>query len=160
MTRAHYPAISRQGVDRPGAAIASSMTSMPYATGGTFFDADSHIMELPDFLHRHADNWLLDALPPLSTASGGAQGEGAARYAATKRHSAEQIAVLEQNVIGGPKAYEALGAFDPSERAYALDLLGFHAQLVFGSFALASFLHHDDMRVRYGGCRAFNRAIA
>ena len=133
---------------------------MPYATGGTFFDADSHIMELPDFLHRHADDWVLDALPPLSTASGGAQGEGAALYAATKRHSSEQIAVLEQNVIGGPKAYEALGAFDPSERAYALDLLGFHAQLVFGSFALASFLHHDDMRVRYGGCRAFNRAIA
>ena len=69
---------------------------MPYATGGTFLDADSHIMELPDFLHRHADRWLLDALPPLSTASGGAQGEGASRYAVTKRHSAEQIAVLEQ----------------------------------------------------------------
>ncbi|MEO5842118.1 MAG: amidohydrolase family protein [Acidimicrobiales bacterium] len=133
---------------------------MPYAMGGTFLDADSHIMELPDFLHRHSDSWLIDALPPLSTASGGAQGEGAARYAQSKRHSPEQIAVLEQNVIGGPKAYEALGAFDPSERAYALDLLGFHAQLVFGSFALASFLHHDDLKVRYGGCRAFNRAIA
>jgi predicted TIM-barrel fold metal-dependent hydrolase len=133
---------------------------MPYATGGTFFDADSHIMELPDFLHRHADSWLLDELPPLSTASGGAQGEGATRYAESRRHSTEQIAVLEQNVIGGPKAYEALGAFDPGERSYALDLLGFHAQLVFGSFALASFLHHDDLRVRYGGCRAFNRAIA
>jgi predicted TIM-barrel fold metal-dependent hydrolase len=133
---------------------------MPYATGGTFLDADSHIMELPDFLHRHADHWLIDELPPLSTASGGAQGEGASRYAESKRHSAEQIAVLEQNVIGGPKAYEALGAFDPTERSYALDLLGFQAQLVFGSFALASFLHHDDWRVRYGGCRAFNRAIA
>ena len=132
----------------------------PYATGGVFYDADSHIMELPDFLHRHADPWLLESLPPLSTASGGAQGEGASRYADSRRHSAEQIAVLEQNVIGGPKAYEALGAFDPGERSYALDLLGFHAQLVFGSFALASFLHADDLRVRYGGCRAFNRAIA
>ena len=133
---------------------------VPYATGGTFYDADSHIMELPDFLHRHADAWLIDSLPPLSTTSGGAQGEGVSRYAETRRHSAEQIAVLEQNVIGGPKAYEALGAFDPGERSYALDLLGFHAQLVFGSFALASFLHADDLRVRYGGCRAFNRAIA
>src|SRR4029453_3648339 len=101
---------------------------MPYATGGTFFDADSHIMELPDFLHRHADSWLIDTLPPLSTASGGAQGEGAAQYAASKRHSAAQIAVLEQNVIGGPKAEEALGAFDLSARAYAVDLLGFFAR--------------------------------
>jgi uncharacterized protein len=132
----------------------------PYATGGVFYDADSHIMELPDFLHRHADAWLVDSLPPLSTVSGGAQGEGASRYAESRRHSAEQIAVLEQNVIGGPKAYEALGAFDSGERSYALDLLGFQAQLVFGSFALASFLHAEDLRVRYGGCRAFNRAIA
>jgi predicted TIM-barrel fold metal-dependent hydrolase len=135
-------------------------THTPYATGGTFYDADSHIMELPDFLRRHADRWLVDRLPPLSTASGGAQGEGVARYAETRRHSPEQIAILEQNVIGGPKAYDALGAFDSSERSYALDLLGFDAQLVFGSFALASFLHADDPRVRYGGCRAFNRAIA
>src|SRR5256885_423466 len=28
---------------------------MSYATGRTFFDADSHIMALPDFLREHAD---------------------------------------------------------------------------------------------------------
>lgn len=28
---------------------------MPYATGRTFLDADSHLMELPDFLTANAD---------------------------------------------------------------------------------------------------------
>ena len=28
---------------------------MPYAEGRTFYDADSHIMELPDFLRDFAD---------------------------------------------------------------------------------------------------------
>jgi predicted TIM-barrel fold metal-dependent hydrolase len=135
------------------------------AQGGDFagqalLDADSHVMELPDFLTRHADRRLAAALPPITTAAAGAQGEGFDRYLADRRHTPEQVAVLEQNVMGGPKGYEALGAFDPAERSRALDLLGFQAQLVFGTFALEPFLHHADPEVRYGGCRAFNRAIA
>jgi predicted TIM-barrel fold metal-dependent hydrolase len=133
---------------------------VPYAEGHTFFDADSHIMELPDFLTRHADRRLAALLPPISTESAGGQGVGIETYAVSRRHSPEQVAVLEQNVIGGAKGYEALGAFDPEERSRALELLGFHAQLVFGTFAAEPFLHHEQLDIRYGGCRAFNRAIA
>jgi uncharacterized protein len=133
---------------------------MPYATGRVFLDADSHIMELPDFLTEFADPDIAGALPAIATEAAGAQGEGIERYATSRRHTAEQVALLEQNVIGGPKGYDALGAFDPGERSRALDLLGFHAQLVFGTFGLEPFLRHEDPDIRYGGCRAFNRAIA
>ena len=44
---------------------------MPYAEGRTFFDADSHVMELPGFLRDHADPGVREQLPELSFASGG-----------------------------------------------------------------------------------------
>ena len=138
----------------------STPASPVYASGRVFLDADSHIMELPGFIEPFADPSIRGLLPPISTEAAGAQGEGFDAYLATGAHSAEQIAELERNVIGGPKGYHALGAFDASERSRALDLLGFDAQLVFGTFALACFLHDPDLRVRYGGCRAYNRAIA
>jgi predicted TIM-barrel fold metal-dependent hydrolase len=133
---------------------------VPYAEGRIFRDADSHVMELPDFLTRHADRDLTAVLAPISTASAGGQGAGIDDYAVSRRHSAAQVAVLEQNVIGGAKGYEALGAFDPAERSRALDLLGFHSQLIFGTFAAEPFLHHERIDVRYRGSRVFNRAIA
>lgn len=117
-------------------------------------------MELPGFLEPFADPAIQPMLPPISTEVAGPQGEGFDAYVATGAHPAEQIAELERNVIGGPKGYHALGAFNPAERSRALDLLGFEAQLVFGSFALACFLHDPNPAVRYGGCRAYNRAIA
>ena len=51
---------------------------MPYAEGRTFLDADSHLMELPDFLRDHADPGLRDRLPPISFASGGKLGDALA----------------------------------------------------------------------------------
>ena len=38
---------------------------MTYATGRTFADADSHIMELPDFLIDHADPQIRDRMPKI-----------------------------------------------------------------------------------------------
>ena len=44
---------------------------MAYTEGRTCYDADSHIMELPDFLRDFADPGQRDALPELSFGSGG-----------------------------------------------------------------------------------------
>ena len=43
---------------------------MAYAQGRTFYDADSHIMELPDFLIEHADPEMKARLPSPKSASG------------------------------------------------------------------------------------------
>ena len=57
------------------------------------------------------------------------------------------------------KGWSALGAFDPTDRSRALDLLGFDAQLVFSTFAPTQFAGHD-LELLYGGARAHNRAMA
>ena len=62
--------------------------------------------------------------------------------APTKRHPAERVAELVglgDGLISGPKGYEALGAFNPSERSQALDQLGFDRQFVFSTFATGAF---------------------
>ena len=43
---------------------------MPYAQGRTFFDADSHIMELPDFLTQYADPAFRDRIPQIRAVPG------------------------------------------------------------------------------------------
>ena len=42
---------------------------MPYAQGRTFHDADSHIMERPDWIVLYADPGIRDRLRPLYVAT-------------------------------------------------------------------------------------------
>ena len=133
---------------------------MPYAEGRTFFDADSHIMELPDWLISHADPAMRDRIPSLSVSAGGPMAERLQQYAATGAHPTERVEQLLQNIIGGSKNYEALGAFNTAERSLALDALGFSAQWVFGSFSPGQVFWIGDLHVRYAACRAHNRAMA
>ena len=86
---------------------------MPYAEGRTFLDADSHIMELPDFLSSHADPKFRDRLKPLAFGPGGNLGRRLERYATARAHEPEVVVELEQNVIAGAKGYEALGCLQP-----------------------------------------------
>ncbi len=133
---------------------------MAYAEGRTFFDADSHLMELPNFLVDGADPAMRDRIPPLSVTSGGPMALRMQEYAAAGGHTAEKVAELSRDVIGGAKNYEALGAFNRGERTAALDLLGFHAQWVFSSFSPGQVLFIRDLELRYAACRAHNRSMA
>ena len=58
------------------------------------------------------------------------------------------------------KGWAALGAFDTAERSRALDLLGFHRQLVFSTFAPTQFEGDRDLDLLYGGASALTRAMA
>lgn len=133
---------------------------MAYAEGRTFFDADSHIMELPNFLHDHADPAIRDRIPELSVSAGGPMAARIQQYAAAGGHSADDVAELTKNIMTGGKNYEALGAFNRAERTHAMDLLGFDAQWVFASFSPGQVFWVRDLDVRYGACRAHNRAMA
>ncbi len=131
---------------------------MPYATGRTFHDADSHIMELGDWLPRYADPGVREKIRPLYLGGAGQLADRAVEEAARRRGDAEAARKLEADLMG-PKGWGALGAFDPHERSRALDLLGFSSQLVFSTFAATQFLG-DDPELLYGGTRAHNRAMA
>jgi predicted TIM-barrel fold metal-dependent hydrolase len=131
---------------------------MPYAEGRTYYDADSHIMELPDWLGGYVAVDMKDRIGPLQLGGAGRMAEAAVRQAETRRSDPEARAELEAGVLNA-KGWSALGAFDPAERSRALDLLGFERQLVFPTFASSQFLGHEDREVRAAGNRALNRGV-
>ena len=141
---------------------------MTYAPADrAFYDADSHIMELPDFLKKYADPNLRDEIPEVSySASIVTDEEVAVIMAQGGRHSAEHIAeqiALGDRLIEKSKEIQALGAFDAADRSRAVDMLGFKKQLVFATHSVAmpfSPSSKIEPRRRYGGARAHNRHMA
>ena len=129
-----------------------------YAGPRTILDADSHVMELADFLDEYIDPDQRDRLkrggmealrPVLERATAKAEG----------RRADPVVAADAEERLLRDKGWDALGGFDPEERSRALDLLGFGAQLVFATFASAMFAGRDVDRL-YAGSRAQNRAMA
>jgi uncharacterized protein len=130
---------------------------MTYAGPMPILDADSHVMELSDFLDTHIDPDQRDRLrrqamdgfaPLLESALAGAQA----------RRSDPAVAGRAETRLLEDKGWLALGAFDPAERSRALDLLGFEGQLVFATFASTMFAGRDVDRL-YAGSAAQNRAM-
>ena len=137
---------------------------MSYARNRTYLDADSHLMELPDFLRAHADPGIRDRMPDIDFANGGRltdDMELAARQRAHSPATVEELTALGDDLIAGPKGYQALGAFNAAERSTALDLLGFAQQFVFATFSVGvAFDPAADLDIRYGAARAHNRGMA
>ena len=137
---------------------------MAYADDRTYLDADSHLMELPEFLRSHADSGVRDRLPEIDFASGGRSADNVVEAGRTGAHSPETVAelvALGDDLIRGPKGYHALGAFNAAERTAALDLLGFDRQFVFATFSAGVVFDPKlELDVRYGAARAHNRGMA
>ena len=133
---------------------------MNYAGEQLIHDADSHLMELPDFLVAHADPADRALMPSLMEVTTGQFDPR--QHAGTKGHPPEVVARLVQQgsaITRGPKWHDALGAFNGQERTLALDLLGFKRQVVFSSFC-ALLIFEAPLEVRYKIARAHNRAMA
>ena len=131
-----------------------------------FYDADSHIMELPNFLIDYADPDVRDRLRPVSyQASLVTDEEVEAIVSNGSKHTAQHVqsqVALGDQLIAESKEIQALGAFDRDDRSVAMDMLGFKKQLVFATHSVvtpfsASAKLPDDLR--YGATRAHNRAM-
>ncbi len=134
---------------------------MTYAGEKTIYDADSHLMELPDFLSRHADATTKSLLPDLGAALTGVF--DADKYQGRESHDAEyteELAAMGDNLTRGPKWHDALGAFNGAERSRALDLLGFERQIIFSSFCARLIFAAETDDIGYGAAAAHNRAMA
>lgn len=131
---------------------------MPYAAGRTYFDADSHLMETPDWLSSYADPVIRDRLEPYL---GGKDRLAHAAMEAAHRDRGDASAEAEAEAkLMERKGWSAMGSFDPASRSKALDLLGFERQLVFSTFSVGQYESADDLDVVYGGARAHNRGMA
>lgn len=134
---------------------------MTYAGERTIYDSDSHLMELPDFLHRHADQKTRKMLPDLGAILVGTF--DAEAYAGLDRHTdeyADKLAAMGDALTKGPKWHDALGAFNGHERGRALDLLGFKRQIIFSSFCARLIFAAETNALAYGAAASHNRAMA
>ena len=132
-----------------------------------FYDADSHIMELPDFLRDYADPSIREQIPQVSYAASLVTDEEVELIVGNgNRHTAEHIEAqigLGDQLIAQSKEIQALGAFDRDDRSVALDMLGFRKQLVFATHSVATPFSPSrklSNEVRYGATRAHNRAMS
>lgn len=134
---------------------------MPYAEGRTYHDADSHVMETPDWLVAYADPGVRERLKPLFVASV-KPGEDTMIDQARRRHLDPAERERAEAEIMLRKNWSALGSFVREDRPRALDLLGFSSQLVFNTFLNPYLLEaerKDDLDFAYGLARAHNRAM-
>ena len=131
---------------------------MTYAGDRTILDADSHVLELADFLDDFLDASERHLLRRERLRGFAPILDDAIARAEARRTTPDLLARAEARLLDD-KGWFALGAFDPAERSRALDLLGFEAQLVFATFASVLYLGRDLDRL-YAGSQAQNRAMA
>jgi uncharacterized protein len=130
---------------------------MTYAGDQRILDADSHVMELADFLDAHIDDEYRDLLHRKGIEALKPVLEDAERKAELRKADPEAAAAADERLLQD-KGWNAIGAFDQAERTRALDLFGFDGQLVFATFATSMFSGRNPDRL-YGGSSAQNRAI-
>jgi len=129
-----------------------------------FYDADSHVMELPNFLRDFADPAIREEIVQVNyNASLVTDEEVVVILAQGGKHSAEHVKAqiaLGDHLIAKSKEIQALGAFDAKDRTTAMDLLGFKKQLVFPTHSVVQPFHPSSstrIDLRYGAARAVNR---
>jgi predicted TIM-barrel fold metal-dependent hydrolase len=130
---------------------------MTYAGQRTILDADSHVMELADFLDDFIDPTQRDRLRRRGMEALTPVLEDALASAEARRSDPVRAAEAEDRLLDD-KGWHAMGGFDPAERGRVLDLLGFRSQLVFATFATSMFTGKDVERL-YAGSAAQNRAM-
>ncbi len=140
--------------------LPASNARMPYAEGRAYYDADSHLMETPEWLASHADPSFRDRIPSFSLGSTGVQAHvermierGRRRAGVASERAGHEAELLTR------KSWDAYGAFDPADRRRALDALGFGRQLVFSTFAPGQSEFARDVDVSYAASRALTRGI-
>lgn len=133
---------------------------MSYAGTRRILDADSHLMELPDFLSTYADPSVRERLPSIQAAIAGVDVHSQHGRRAHPPEVVERLVARGDDLLRGPKWYDALGAFNREERSRALDLFGFERQIVFSSLTASAIFNAEDPDVAYGGARAHNRAMS
>lgn len=132
-----------------------------YSEGRFIHDADSHIMETPDWIENYLDPQWRGKTVSLNINTVGRNNDSkldwcrAANIDPAFRAEDKTQLMLRKNWAG-------LGSFVAEDRPTALDLLGFASQLVFNTFAsipLATAEHHADPGVPMAMSIAHNRAI-
>ena len=133
---------------------------MPYAEGRAFYDADSHLMETPEWLQSYVEPAFRDRVPAFSLGGTGPRDfvqkmieRGRSRAGNPVERAGHEAELLTR------KSWDAYGAFHAEDRRHALDLLGFQRQLVFSTFAPGQSEFARDVETSYAASRALTRGM-
>ena len=136
---------------------------MKYAHRDEIYDADTHMMERPDWIYEFADKDIRDKLEPIV---GGDKETlitiDKAINAFNARHSSEKALDKAKKEFMGwqHNGWDGLGAFDSNERKIANDLLGFKGHIVFPTSAFDQVLAAKEEKVILGGIKALNKGMS
>jgi predicted TIM-barrel fold metal-dependent hydrolase len=149
---------------------------MPYVGKRLVYDADTHIVEPPDWLRRYADAAHRDSIPlvwearemqfliaALNLPKHLSEGDSVSVMEnIIQRHSEVEFRKRALGNVMLQKHLSALGAFIPEDRKLALDQMGFAAQLVFNTFTNAVLQRVEttgNLELVRAMARSHNRAI-
>ena len=136
---------------------------MVYAHRDDIFDADTHMMEHPDWIHQFADKSIQDKLEPIAEGDKDVRLriDNAIKGFEERQSSPDVLEKAKEEFMGWKhKGWDGLGAFNAEERKLANDLLGFKAHLVFPTSAFDKVLAAAEPNVMLGGVEALNKGMA
>ena len=136
---------------------------MVYAHRDDIFDADTHMMEHPDWIHQFADKSIQDKLEPIAEGDKDVRLriDNAIKGFEERQNSPDVLEKAKEEFMGWKhKGWDGLGAFNAEERKLANDLLGFKAHLVFPTSAFDQVLAAKEPKVILGGVEALNKGMA
>lgn len=137
---------------------------MTYAGDRRIIDADSHVIELEDFLSLAALPEHADKIRPMNEQKELPvlqEGLDRARELFVKRHQdPATMAKFEDALMDNTKSgWSRLGAFDAAERSRTMDLLGFEMQWVLPTFSFHQVNKSPDFEHLEAGAVTLNRAM-
>ena len=138
---------------------------MSYAEHRKIIDADSHVIELEDFLISAAKEEDKSLIPSMSSQKElpvvEAGLERGKELFKKRQEDPELMAKFDEAILDNTKSgWNRVGAFDPSERSHALDVFGYSIQWVLPTFSFHQIAHSDDPKVLEVGSKTLNRAMA
>ena len=138
---------------------------MSYAEHRKIIDADSHVIELEDFLISAAKEEDKSLIPSMSSQKElpvvEAGLERGKELFKKRQEDPEVMAKFDEAILDNTKSgWNRVGAFDPDERSHALDVFGYSIQWVLPTFSFHQIAHSDDQKVLEVGSKTLNRAMA
>ena len=129
---------------------------MAYVNDRVVHDADSHVMELPNWLDEFGTSKVVEAFNQRFDTNANTRFNEI-----LAQHDDPQIRARDAEEVMARKNHAAIGAFRNAERTLAIDLIGINTQLVFPTTTnvwLEELEHGDNVDLLYETASATNRS--
>ncbi len=136
---------------------------MTYAHREQIYDADTHMMERPDWIAEFSDSTIKPHLEPFVGGKEEILKQIDAAIKGFKERASNQVISTKANknfMSMEHKGWNGLGAFDSKERKLANDLLGFEAYILFPTSSFNQVIAAKEQKILMGGIQALNRGLA